>query len=149
MLLVQIFIGSLMVIGTAILHVFGVVKIGLHLRRRYPDFMTRIETAQSVGILTTVTLGLFLLHTIEIWAWAALYMLVGEFTELAPALYFSTVTFTTLGYGDVTLSADWQVLSGIEAANGILLFGVSTAVLLSAFRRIIQDSLSKDREHGS
>ena len=79
-------------------------------------------------------------------AQAALYLLIGEFSELAPALYFSVVTYTTLGYGDLTLGADWQVSSGVEAANGILLFGVSTAVLLSALRRVIQDSLMKDPE---
>ncbi len=144
MLLLQITIGCLMIAGTTILHVAGVVMIGVYLRRKYAQGDKTFKTMQSIGMLSSVTLALFFLHSIEIWTWAALYLSIEEFKDLAPALYFSTVTFTTLGYGDLTLGPNWRVLSGIEAANGIILFGVSTAVLLSAFRRIIQDSLSAD-----
>ncbi len=142
MLFLQLTLATAMIFGTVILHVAGVMVIVVHLRRHYPDHAASFSTARSVRILTIVTLGLFLLHTIEIWAWAALYMVLGEFSKLATALYFSTVTFTTLGYGDLTLSPDWQVLSGIEAANGIVLFGASTALLIAVFRRVIEYKLS-------
>lgn len=131
-----------MIVGTVILHVAGVVMLGQHLMRQYPKHGAHFNTARSINILTVVTLRLFLLHSIEICAWAGLYMVIGEFTALIRAVYFSTVTFTTLGYDDLTLTADWQALSGIEAANGIIFFGVSTAVLLSTFRCILQDTLS-------
>jgi voltage-gated potassium channel Kch len=141
-LFLQLTLATAMIVGTVILHVAGVVVLVVHLRRHYPDHAAAFSIARSIKILTIVTLGLFLLHTIEIWAWAALYMVLGEFSELATALYFSTVTFTTLGYGDLTLAPDWQVLSGIEAANGIVLFGASTALLIAIFRRVVQDKLS-------
>jgi voltage-gated potassium channel Kch len=54
------------------------------------------------------------------------------------ALYFSTVTFTTLGYGDITLQERWQLLSSFEAANGIILFGVSTAFVFVAIRKLFE-----------
>ena len=140
-MLLQLTLGTIMIVATVVLHVAGVVLLIARLIRRYPDHAVRLTTGRSIKILTIITLGLFVLHSIEIWAWAALYLVVGEFSELSPAVYFSTVTFTTLGYGDMTLGPDWRILSGIEAANGIILFGASTAVMLAAFRRIIQDSL--------
>ena len=51
-------------------------------------------------------------------------------------LYFSVVTFTTLGYGDISLSADYRLLSGIEALNGIILVGWTTAMIFSVVQRI-------------
>ena len=59
----------------------------------------------------------------------------GNFEAMERALYFSTVTFTTLGYGDITLLPRWQLLSAFEATNGIVLFGVSTAFVLTVLQR--------------
>ncbi len=87
--------------------------------------------------LVTV-LGIFMIHTFEVWLWAILYLLLGEFESLERALYFSTITFTTLGYGDIILNVRWQLLSGFEAVNGIILFGVSTAILFAVMRRMFE-----------
>ncbi len=54
------------------------------------------------------------------------------------SLYFSTVTFTTLGYGDITLQERWQLLSSLEAVNGIILFGVSTAFVFGVIRKLFE-----------
>jgi voltage-gated potassium channel Kch len=77
-------------------------------------------------------------HTVEIWLWAVLYLWIGEFADFERALYFSTVTFTSLGYGDITLQERWQLLSGFEAANGIILFGVSTAFAFGVIRKLFE-----------
>ena len=61
---------------------------------------------------------------------------------LARALYFSTVTFTTLGYGDITLLPRWQLISAFEATNGIVLFGVSTAFIFTVIQRLSQSYTS-------
>ena len=84
-----------------------------------------------VVIMILVVLGLFLAHTIESWIWAVFYWLAGETKNLSEAVYFSTVTFTTLGFGDVTLSENWRLTSSLQAVSGILLFGWSTAFLVS------------------
>ena len=91
-----------------------------------------------MGVLVLTIVGLFLMHTVEIWSWAALYVWLGEFESFERALYFSTVTFTTLGYGDITLQERWRLLSGVEAVNGIMLFGVSTAFLFAVMRRLFE-----------
>jgi hypothetical protein len=76
------------------------------------------------------------LHTLEIWAYAALYLGLGVVAGLEPALYFSTVSFTSLGYGDIVLGPDWRIIGAIEAANGLILFGWSTAFLISLMGKL-------------
>ena len=66
---------------------------------------------------------------IEIWIWALFYFIFEIIQDLESALYFSTVTFTTVGYGDVVLNQDWRILSSVEALNGFLLFGWSAAFI--------------------
>jgi hypothetical protein len=60
------------------------------------------------------------------------------FSSFSEAWYFSMVTFTTLGYGELTLSGNWRLLSGIEAINGIMLIGWSTAMMFSLIQQIFK-----------
>ena len=79
------------------------------------------------------------LHALEIIIWAIVYKAlvpVGELANFEAAVYFSFVTFTTLGYGDITLSEVYRLLSGIQALNGILLVGWSTALMFSIVQKI-------------
>ena len=70
--------------------------------------------------------------------WAALFMLLGEFPDFTTALYHSGVNFSTLGYGDIVMSKHWRMLGPIEAANGILMFGVSTSVMTAVVLDVIK-----------
>ena len=142
MLLTQIVIGTAMIVSTTVVHAVGLVYLSRHILRALPDSERPMRSGKMISVLCASILGLFFLHSVEIWAWAGLYLWTGELTDLNNALYFSSVTFTTLGYGDLTLSRDWQVLSGFEAANGIVLFGVSIAMILWVFGRIVEDSLA-------
>jgi hypothetical protein len=87
-------------------------------------------------IIVTVCV-LVCLHFVEILLWAGTYLLVAgaEIASSEAAIYFSAVTFTTLGYGDITLSSEWRLLSGFEAINGILLIGWSTAFVFAVLQR--------------
>ena len=86
--------------------------------------------------ILVVVLGIFLLHSIEIWLYAALYLGLGEMGNLEEALYFSTSAFTTIGFGDVVMTPRWRVVSVIEGANGWILFAWSTAFLLAVTARL-------------
>ena len=77
-------------------------------------------------------------HLLEIGVWATLFMVCGEFPEFAIAYYHSAVNYTTLGYGDVIMTRSWKLLGPLEAAVGMLLFGVSTAVIFAIMLRVIQ-----------
>jgi hypothetical protein len=78
---------------------------------------------------------------LEIWFWALFYLWIGEFAELERALYFSTVTFSTLGFGDITLQDRWQLLSSFEAMNGIILVGVSTGLIFAIIQKLYKSAM--------
>jgi hypothetical protein len=62
----------------------------------------------------------------------------GEFTRLAAAFYHSAMNYTSLGYGDVVMSNSWKLLGPLEAANGLLMFGVSTAIIFAVVQRLFR-----------
>jgi hypothetical protein len=76
-------------------------------------------------------------HLIEIALWAALFVICGEFKDFAFAYYHSAVNYSTLGYGDVIMSPSWKLLGPLEAVNGALMFGVSTAMIFAVIQRLI------------
>ncbi|MEZ5579160.1 MAG: potassium channel family protein [Candidatus Competibacteraceae bacterium] len=79
-----------------------------------------------------------MLHVVEVTLWALTYILLpgDQLDTFEKSLYFSVVSFTTLGYGDITLTdSEWRLLSGIEALDGILLVGWSTALLFIVVQR--------------
>lgn len=82
----------------------------------------------AVWILAQVTVG--------VWMWAFAFVGLGVFDTLELAVYFSLVSFTTLGFGDVLLPVEWRLLSGMAAANGLLNFGLVTAILVEVLRQI-------------
>ena len=85
--------------------------------------------------MTTTVLGLFFLHTVEIWLWAAVYVVIGAVAGFADALYFSTVTFSTVGYGDVAPRLEWRQFAALESIDGFILIGWSIAYLIGASTR--------------
>ena len=134
----QILLGTCMIALTVTVHAAGVILLIRLLRGRVTPKDRHPDLFRMVRVLVFTVLALFFLHTIEIWLWALLYILLGAFQIMEHALYFSTVTFTTLGYGDITLLPRWRLLSSLEAANGVILFGVSTAFVFAVIQRMYQ-----------
>lgn len=67
-----------------------------------------------------------------------MFELCGEFRDFAAAFYHSAENYTSLGYGDVVMSAKWKLLGPLETADGMLMFGVSTAMIFAVVQRLIQ-----------
>jgi hypothetical protein len=107
----------------------------LHARRRFAKL-------DDVLLLTVVMTYMLVGNFAQTAVWASLFMLLGEFKDPSIALYYSAVNFSTLGYGDVLMSERWRLLGPLEAANGILMFGVSTSVMTAA----VIDVLKRHRE---
>ena len=90
----------------------------------------------DLAIVSLVISFAFVAHLIGIALWAVLFVICGEFEEFENAYYHSAVNYTTLGYGDLLLTPSWR--SGpLEAANGALMFGVSTAMIFAVIQRLI------------
>jgi hypothetical protein len=92
-----------------------------------------------VLIFSLVIIGVFVAHIIEICIWAIFYYSeasVKQIPTVEAALYFSTSSFTTVGFGDLVLSEEWRLLSSFEAINGMILFGWSTAFIFGVVRNV-------------
>jgi Ion channel len=90
----------------------------------------------SSTIMAVTVVAIAALHGCEAAVWAVVYRLIGVVPDFETAFYFSFVAFTTLGLGDVTLEPPWRILSAMEAADGMLLFGWSTAFLFAVVQRV-------------
>jgi hypothetical protein len=73
-------------------------------------------------------------HISEVACWSLTYGIVGAAPAGADRMYFAFVNYTTLGYGDITPTAEWRLLGPMTAMNGVLLFGWSTAVMFDVLR---------------
>jgi hypothetical protein len=129
-------VATLMVAITTLTHFFGLLLLtrlmsGAHTRLRPHEAAWR-----QASMILLVVFGIFALHTVQVWCYAVLYRLLDEFATFEQALYFSTVSFSTLGFGDLTLSVNWRVLGAIEAVNGLVLIAWSTAFLMSVTARL-------------
>lgn len=86
-------------------------------------------------VIVLFVLFMFFAVVVDVWIWAAVYLTIGAIASFEEALYFSTTTFTTLGYGDVVLDRDWRLLASFEAANGLIIFGWMTALVIAVIQR--------------
>jgi len=97
---------------------------------------------RDVLIVAGATLVALAAHLVAIATWALVFGLCGEFSQLAEALYHSGLNYTTLG-DSVVISPSWRLLVPLEGANGMLMFGVSTAMLFAIIQRLIQTRLGE------
>lgn len=135
-LLENLAVASGMVAGTVLAHFWGFIFLTFLMRRGGTRWRPHESRSGQAMLILLVVFGIFGLHTLEIWCYAALYLVLGEARHLEEALYFSTVTFASLGFGDIVLSPRWRLLSAIEAANGVILFAWSTTFLLGVNTRL-------------
>ncbi len=141
-------LGTALLATTVLMHAGGTSMWLNYIGGRYSGTGRLHLAANSFPLLASTVVVLVILHAAQIMFWAMAYLFLVPPTELntfEEATYFSFVTFTTLGYGDVTLSGEWRIMSGIEALNGILLVGWSTAMLFAIVQRMWQD-MTRDRQ---
>ena len=135
-MIANLLISGVMVGATVTIHFAGLLILMWLLRARGHNFRAHESVVGQIAAIVFVVLGLVAIHTVEIWSYAILYYGLGALQHFEEALYFSTTSFTTIGYGDVVLDRKWRLLGAIEGANGLILFGWSTAFLFSVTARI-------------
>ena len=124
---------SLMALCVAI-HAMGLISVfrWMHakLARGTRDFWP------STWRLVRVASWTVLLHLLQILVWAFMYAWRGAMPDFTAAAYFSAVTYTTTGYGDLVLPEEWRLVGGVEALTGILMCGLSTGMFFAVFSDI-------------
>lgn len=143
----QLILATGMVVITVLIHLFGLAVLMRVLRSHTRVF--RKLTIMPLTLLLAATIGIIAIHTVEIWLYAFLYLQLDAFSHFEQALYFSTVTYATIGYGDLVMPHQWRILGAIEGAAGIIMLGWSTAFLISLLTQlklIGHDWLSMSKE---
>jgi hypothetical protein len=136
--LVPLLVGGVAVVCTILIHALPLIATADFVRREARLGRVGSSFWKDFRIVSVVILLALVAHLIEIALWAILFLLCGEFKQLGIAYYHSAVNYTTLGYGDVVMSPSWRLLGPLEAADGTLMFGVSTAMVFALILRLVQ-----------
>lgn len=132
----MLFISGLLMAVTAGAHGVGIAVLVKALRRWHATPPTRLWPI--TWLLVYIMWWLVLLHVTAILIWAAFYVWSGCLPDAETAIYFSGVTYTTMGYGDVVLAEPWRVIAPIEGLTGVLMCGLSAGVFFAVVSRIHQ-----------
>lgn len=133
---IQIAVGTGLLLVNITLAAVAAMVLENILARTHRWLIREPHQPKLVILLTGVSLCVLGVVTAGVWVWAVAYYQLGVFASLEQAVYFSLVCYTTLGFGDVLLAQDWRLLAGMEAANGLLNFGLLTALLIEGMRAV-------------
>jgi hypothetical protein len=103
-------------------------------RRAAPGAKLLAQVRPLLLVMIATTLANF----VQIVIWGALFIALGEFGAAYDAIYHSAVNFTSLGYGDVVMSPRWKLMGPLEAVNGILMLGMTSAALVAIMQHLIK-----------
>jgi hypothetical protein len=129
------FLGSVLTYGMAAALIVNLVVRLIRTGWTGPGFWKNVAIMMIVSLVTAAA------HLIQIGLWAVAFLLVGEISTFEGAFYCSAENYTALGYGDIVLSERWRLLGPLEAINGLLLFGLSTALMFAVLSRLITNYL--------
>jgi len=145
-MLLNIILGLVVIGLTVIIQAYGTILWV----SKYDNQRNRLDSSNfkthGTRLLISTAIFLIFIHLVQAAIWALLFMFlpdVIEFENFEKSMYFSLVTFTTLGYGEITISSTSRILAGLEAINGITLIGWSTAFMFAIFQELIRKSVKK------
>lgn len=131
LLLAKLIIGAIMISLTVVIHAV-MCDFTIHfIEKNIPTFKRIFKNIWKIGVLICAVSIVGAALMIDIWLWTALFYWLEPniLTDLDTALYFTSITFTTVGFGDIVLSPEWRLLSSCTAINGMILFGWSAAFI--------------------
>jgi hypothetical protein len=127
--------GLPLIVLTVLVHALALVEIQDRVVLQLPLVLHARRSSIVLAVLMIVTvLLLTVLHAVEASAWAGAYVALGARADFASAMLYSLSAMTTYGHADVFLAKHWQLMGAIEALNGMMLFGLSTAFLFAVLR---------------
>jgi hypothetical protein len=146
LVLAPLAVGSAAVICTILIHAIPLSATIAFVRREKNLGHLGLNFWKDMGVVMSTILYAFAAHLVEMALWAALFVICGEFSDFATVYYHSAVNYTSLGYGDIIMSPTWRLLAPLETAAGMLLFGVSTAMIFAVIQRLIEARYADLRE---
>jgi hypothetical protein len=127
--------GLPLIVLTVLAHGFGLVlirtNVGDRLARRFGARRSGVEFA---AVIAATVLLLTILHATEAGVWAAAYVALGARPDVSSAMLYSLSAMTTYGHANVYLAEHWRLMGALEALNGMMLFGLTTAFLFSVLQ---------------
>lgn len=145
-MILTIALAAAMLVVTSAMHAGGMLIILRTFWESRPGTRDRVNRVLWVG---GVVIVMFLVSVAEAAVWAAVYVMAGAIEGAERALYFSMVTFTTLGYGDISLGSQWRLLASFEAANGTIMFGWTTALVVAYMQKLAPSHPDETRGHAA
>ena len=135
-------VGSILTALTVIIQSFFIAAAGRRIEVIEPWLQPPHLTMKITSVIAVAMLWIVTAVSLNCGAWTYVYLYFDVFDHIEPALYFSMVSFTTLGFGDIILEEEFRILSGFTAVSGLISFGLTSAFvvdLLAQFRRIRED----------
>ena len=145
-ILLPLAVGTSAIVCTTIIHALTLNGAVNFVRRQRKLGRAGAGFWGDVAIVVRVIAFALAAHLVEIAFWAVLLMVCGEFREFGAAYYHSAVNYTTLGYGDLIMTPSWRLLGPLEAANGMLMFGVSIAMIFAVIQRLLHSRFADLRD---
>ena len=148
-MLFQIALGSVLILTTVVAGSLSLYLVEIVLWRAHGWLLREPHWPKMFVMVMAASLWALGLMGACVWLWASAFMALSVFPTWELAVYFALETFTTLGFGDVLAPARWRILAGMAAANGLLNFGLMTAVLMEGVRDLrIRQSRSRSSRPG-
>jgi hypothetical protein len=136
----ELLIATLMILVTVGMHAAGILAMVALLKdrdRRKGQRRINPLSFEAAWVTTLIILGLFILHGLQIWLYATLFHYLGAVENLREAIYFSTISYAAIGYGDASIAPEWKQLGAIEGINGVILLGWSVAFFVTVMARMM------------
>ncbi len=129
--------GIPLILLTVTIHAFGLGFLNQRIVQTYGDTSGRRHYApRFAAVLGTTTFLATTLHAVEAGIWAAAYCLISAMPDVKSAMLYSLNAMTSYGHENLLLAGHWQLLGAMEALNGWLLFGLSTAFLFEVIQKL-------------
>ena len=132
----QIVVAFILVSINVTIHATGMVELFHWLTRKQPKIEKKFDAVKNTFLFIKIFAIILSLHLAQICVWAGYYTIWEVLEDFETALYFSTVTYTTIGYGDIVLPVGWRLLGAIEGVTGVLTFGWSTGAIFAVASRL-------------
>jgi hypothetical protein len=133
---IPLIIGGVTTIGSILIHGVSARGMILVIFRALRRGLVGVSFRRDVIVIMGAAMMLLGAHLVEVMLWAVVLMICGEFHSFGPACYHSAMNYTTLGYGDIVMTPRWRFMGPLEALDGMLLIGLSTAALFGVVQRI-------------